>query len=89
MNYIKLFTKGECKVPRGNNYLMVISLDIDPTGDWLPNKTESFLTMEELKTALFKILASGEQIAIRGSTHFDKLANELGLTPHITEWVTP
>ena len=60
----------------------------DGHGDWLAASVQSFQTLPQLKEALREIVATGETIAVQGTNHFERLANELGLCRLASEWGT-
>ena len=86
ITHLKLFKRGECSIPEGHEYLMVVSHDLGADGNWDPIRVESFQTINELKNAIRAILAVGDGLAIRASGQFEWLALELKLPLLSAEW---
>jgi len=78
MNFIRLYRQGECEVPDGDDYVMVTATEIDTAGNWVMSSVRSFQTWEQLRDALRTLVVSGDDVVIRGSSYFDRLAAELG-----------
>ena len=87
MTHVKLCQRRQgCGLPEGEEYLIVISHEVDCYGIWLPSHTKSFQTFSPLKEALRGIAANGGGMVLQASGEFDPSALELGLRRLTSEW---
>jgi len=87
MYLIQLYRNGEgCQIPDNNNYLMLSATQLDASGEWMPDSIQAYDNLPALRAALLPIVTSGDGVVIRGSDHFQPLADELGLPRLNSEW---
>jgi hypothetical protein len=85
--YVKLHRRDEhCEIADGHDYLMVISHQMDGSGDWLPSEVQSVRSIRELKEVLREIVASSDSVVVKASEWFEHAASGLGLRHLTTEW---
>ena len=87
MKFIKVYQFGEgCQIPDNKKYLLVSASQVDASGEWVSDSIQTFDNQHQVREALRPIVTSGDGVVIRGSDHFERLAQELGLPRLISEW---
>ncbi|MHC1769087.1 MAG: hypothetical protein AB9869_33195 [Verrucomicrobiia bacterium] len=86
MTFIQLYANGQVDIPNGDQYLLVISEELDGEGNWVPSRVETVRDNSALRQRLKEIRNTGDRFVIRASWGFQKYADELGLPLVWGEW---
>ena len=86
MTFIHVYAKGQVEIPNGDQYLLVISYQVDGNGDWIPDHVETVTNNSALRQRLKILLNTGDSFVIRASWGFQKYAEEFGLPLVWGEW---
>jgi hypothetical protein len=87
MSFVHLYAKGEgCEIPKGSQFLMVVSQQVDPQGNWIPDHVLAFTSISQVRLAIRKFLRTESQVVIRASAAFSGIAKAMGLRLLSSEW---
>jgi len=81
MTFITLYHEVDgCEIPKGYEYLMVVSHEVDANGNWIPSRVEPVKNNQELQTFFRNLMQSGEKFVIRVSCNLRGIPARLGIS---------